>query len=240
MISAWVFEYPSKFYAFCESFAISLDKSACQNIICLMTIGMIGLIRFLLFYLQGLHFHIWKRNCWSGIRLIFYLPKEDSLVTMPVLYLTLLTLQVVTQVKAAHGYQPERYRVFIYGSPDHKRVRPLGIYDPLSIINSLIDTLQQLWHKRYYIRFLSFDRFAFRGLCGRLSGRRRKTGQDELLGAVIGLFIRYRSRWTLRLQPTCGGYCQDAGDVRTVVNRQMSDGYCSDTTCCPYSQRDLS
>jgi len=84
-------------------------------------------------------------------------------IGLPELYLMILTdfLLNISQTNT-HGFLPSDYRQYIYIS--EKPVTPLGILDPLSIIDSLISNLGLLWENRENIFWNDIVEFKIRGL----------------------------------------------------------------------------
>jgi hypothetical protein len=115
------------------------------------------------------------------------LPLNEETVSMPVLFLTLLThfIKMASKESDVAGYHPAKYRLFLFSENDQQCNRPLGLHDPLDIIRNLLSTLEVLWSHRDAIRFHEFGRFDFQGL-GMLRGTRRGTRRTETILAYCG------------------------------------------------------
>ena len=84
---------------------------------------------------------LWERN------FLDQLPKgEEHRLSLPFLFLTILThfLGMADSSETVSDFNPDKYRKFIFYKQE-ERNNPLGIYDPLKTIDSLIKALGILW-----------------------------------------------------------------------------------------------
>ena len=85
--------------------------------------------------------NLWERN------FLDQLPKrEEHRLSLPFLFLTILThfLGMADSSETVSDFKPDKYRKFLFYKKE-ERNNPLGIYDPLKTIDSLIKALGILW-----------------------------------------------------------------------------------------------
>lgn len=89
--------------------------------------------------------------------------QKTGRISLPDLYLSILTDCLKKIYKpTANYFHPRDYRKYLFSLNDGDS--PLGIRDPLSIINTLISNLEILWNYRSYISWKEIDSFKIRGL----------------------------------------------------------------------------
>ena len=127
----------------------------------------------------------WQRDFYNHIKL-----NDTKIVTMPILFLTLLThfLEALTRTSLGEEYSPSFYRQLIYSSNDDHHQMPLGIYDPLKTIDDFIKTLSTLWRHRKTAKLDEFELFKFNGV-GLLQGKRFNHNRYETILAYCGGFV---------------------------------------------------
>ncbi|GEM_PF-2245749 len=145
---------------------------------------------------QGLE--IWQIDFYSRLQHLLV----ESAPELPIIFFLVLTDFLSRLKQDKSNYSPEGYRSLLYIGTDKKRSFPLGVVDPLGLVNVLISSLCTIWKHRVEINLGSLTNFRFGGL-GLLQGRSR--GQ---------------SLWT-PLIAYCGGidYQKDSeGNVRLDLN----------------------
>ncbi len=187
VIPPWVFEYPEKFYEeqrkvrnklkeFCNSQDMEypdlkeleeLDKNPIPA-----------------FLVCGIPLPSQWKNALSEeqqkfVDKLLHKKKEFNRISLPILFLSLLTHFIEMVSSDCKDYDPNLYRQLIF--TDNKKM-PAGFYDPLEIISSFIETTSVLW-KKDSIRFHEFESFRFLGL-GLLTGKRK--GEDKTILAYCG------------------------------------------------------
>ena len=130
---------------------------------------------------------LWEQNFLDHLR---NQVKKDGL-SLPFLFLTILThfLGMADSSEIVSDFKPDKYRKFLfYKKEEHNN--PLGIYDPLKTIDSLIEALGILWtaEKSLIRKFCKFRLESFNILRG-------KSNSNESLWTTL---IAY-----------CGGRLQD-------------------------------
>jgi cold shock CspA family protein len=147
-------------------------------------------------------------------KLLLELPVKP--ITLPFLFLSLLQHFLSMLRDEQNGYEPVLYSSMLFASLDPRKRRPLGIYDPLAIINSFISTLQILWANRNTAEISGFTRFKFNGH-GLLLGKR--SPQDKC--------------WTTLLA-YCGGRIEHKGKCGyepLVIGRESNCHNCGKLIC---------
>jgi hypothetical protein len=193
VIPPWAFEYPAEFYKGRNQCRYQLRSEAPYVIPHLTAIARYGIDFMPSFLSAGVPFPAVCSNDlidWERGFLRLLLPSEDGLVTMPTLFLTLLThfLEAVACGSSTDTYSPRLYRRFLYPRVSGSDILPLGIFDPLRIISTFIDTLDRLWSHRHSINFSEFVSFRFEGL-GLLTGKRSGQVIEETLMAYCGGYV---------------------------------------------------
>jgi cold shock CspA family protein len=122
----------------------------------------------------------WQREFYDRVQ------HHPEPVSLPRLYLHLLLhFLEVSQTPGRHSdYSPEGYRDLLYQNAASGKA-PVGVVDPLSVICTLLDALNTLWHNRDVIRLHDFQSFCFRGE-GILSGRKKGTTAEVRILAYCG------------------------------------------------------
>lgn len=139
-------------------------------------------------------------------------------IGLPELYLMILTDFLLHINKTNnHGFYPSDYRQYIYIS--EKPDTPLGILDPLSIIDSLISNLCLLWENRENIIWNDIVEFKIRGL-----------------GIVQALT---KENQTITLIAYCGGHIAqkgNCGNFPLILGKHETCRYCGKLVCneCDY------
>lgn len=246
VIPPWAFEYPAEFYHSRNASRRRLQEHDTSRTASFKELQNGGHNPLPAFLLAGLPLpSSWEADMspWESTLYRLLLSEKETAVTMPTLFLTLLThfLVMTSQVSEQPDFDPSRYRSFVYASGDVQRKRPLGVFDPLGIVDDLVTTLQTLWAGRQTIQFDDFESFDFRGL-GLLRGTRRSTGKAVTILAYCGGYVQAMETCGYNVQPMgrCGysplivgkdGTCPQPGCGRLVCEKC---GYCRDK--CPLSQ----
>ena len=164
--------------------------------------------------------------CYSGSR-----------VVLPILYLTILKHFLKMAVcKDTADYQPFGYRSLVYltrligrvdGEPSYKF--PLGIFDPLSLIDDFISTLSRLWDRRKEVHLDQFSYFRFNGL-GLLEGKR--AGENHWVTIIAYCGGKIKQMGKCGFSPLIIGVdnvepCKGCGKLICP-----KCGYCSDPSKC--------
>jgi cold shock CspA family protein len=238
VVPPWGFEYPSEFYRSRNTIRRELQQLAYSGTASLSELRELGCNPLPAFLLAGITLpSSWENDLlrWESAFYRMLLPGEDKTITMPFLFLGLLShfLKMASQCPAAQDYEPSRYRSFLYAPGDSRYKRPLGIFDPLDIISALISTLQILWGNRRSIRFQDFECFSFKGL-GLLRGTRRCSGDKVTILAYCGGSVQEMgpcgySPLVIGRHPTC-----ENTRCRRLVCPDC--GYCDAPERCPLSQ----
>ncbi|MBD2438378.1 hypothetical protein [Nostoc sp. FACHB-110] len=118
----------------------------------------------------------------SFINLLTEIPVDY--LSLPYLFLALLKHFLSMLAYKSNDFTPEVYKKILY---------PLKIYDPLHIIDSLIDTLDILWKHRNKARLSEFKIFKFNGR-GLLQAKRSES--ERLLTTILAY---------------CGGWVEGKG-----------------------------
>ncbi|HAJ64799.1 MAG TPA: hypothetical protein DCP31_40800, partial [Cyanobacteria bacterium UBA8543] len=112
-------------------------------------------------------------------------------IKLPYLFLTLLS-HFLDMLPFNHGsFHPEKYRKLLYC--DELKYHPLGIYDPLKIIDELCETLSVLWNNRHQSQISEFKIFKFNGR-GLLQGKRDSSEQLTTIIAYCGGFVEKKGK----------------------------------------------
>lgn len=192
MLPPWVFNYPARFY---EQEEIRTYRTAIARVLehdppAWPALKRLSLNPLPLYLQQGSLPEVWRAelNGWEtqlAERII-----AQARTSLPDLFLTLLTdfLEAIQEERA--GFDPSRYRQFIYPRTALRDEMawhhlPLGIFDPLESIKSLIQTLELLWQNRALSRLSEFTRFQFIG-AGLLRGMREDDTTRTTLLAYCG------------------------------------------------------
>jgi len=196
-IPSWMFEFPEKFYEARNQCRLQLQAVSIKQI---PTIAECRVNPIPAYLSSGITLpDIWKTDLrdwqidfYSRIR-----PRDNAVITMPVLFLALLThfLEAVTQVGKWKDYNPGQYRELLYSDVSTKEnwQMPLGIFDPLGTIESFIETLSILWNNKEHTNLKEFELFKFNGV-GLLEGKRLGKQKYETILAYCGGFIEGKGK----------------------------------------------
>ena len=199
-IPRWLFEFPEKFYATRNQQRSILQQVAIEQMPTIALCEKNGVNPIPAYLASGINLpdawktdlRDWQMDFYSRIR-----PHDNSVVTMPVLFLALLVhfLEAVTRDKKWHEYEPELYRQLLYTnlSTDEIGQMPLGIFDPLGTIDSFIETLSILWSNKEHTNLKEFELFKFNG-GGLLEGKRLNKQKYETILAYCGGFIEGKGK----------------------------------------------
>jgi len=199
-IPRWLFEFPGEFYATRNQQRSILQQVAIEQIPTIELCDKNGYNPIPAYLASGIHLpDIWKADLrdwqidfYSRIR-----PRDNAVVTMPVLFLSLLVhfLEAVAHDNKWEEYKPENYRQLLYADlPTDENVQmPLGIFDPLGTIESFIETLSILWNNKEHTNLREFELFKFNGV-GLLEGKRRSNQKYETILAYCGGFIEGKGK----------------------------------------------
>ena len=108
-------------------------------------------------------------------------------ITLPFLFLAILSHFVQMLQNEEQEYSPKKYLDLLYCKTDAKNDnrRPLGICDPLEIIQELCETLTLLWNRRGTLHLSDFNRFKFDGK-GLLRGQKQNSSRLTTILAYCG------------------------------------------------------
>lgn len=107
---------------------------------------------------------------------------------LPSIFLVLLTDFLEQLEKSPEGYSPGWYKHFLFGSKHDEKVggdQPLGLTDPMRLIDCLCSALETLWGYRDALDLRRFKSFRFSGL-GVLQGRKGVFSEWETVLAYCG------------------------------------------------------
>jgi hypothetical protein len=196
-VPRWLFEFPDKFYSnrnMCRSILRNF-VSEHQNIE-FLNMGYEKVNPIPAYLSSGielpkeaiLNLFDWQLKFYNRI-----IPKNNKSITMPVLFLALLThfLEIITQEDKYEDYHPDLYTVLLYNHHDYSL--PLGIFDPLETIHDFIETLTILWSHKEKADLKCFGQFKFNGV-GLLQGKRIDNTSYETILAYCGGFIEGRGK----------------------------------------------
>jgi|GEM_PF-2252453 len=170
-------------------------------------------------------------DCWMNSldrweqSFIRQLTGADSRVTLPFLFLAIFSHFIEMLQNEEEAYSPKKYLDLLYCKSDVAvgHFRPLGIYDPLEIIQELCETLTLLWNRRRTERLTEFNRFKFDGK-GLLRGQRESSSRLTTILAYCGGWVTSSGK--------CGFAPLVLGEDETCQSCQRlicpSCGYCSE------------
>jgi hypothetical protein len=129
---------------------------------------------------------VWKNEL-QDWQIAFY--QRLRFVDMPILFLSLLThfLEMIREKELWDKYHPNGYFELLYTCKSCDD-NPLGLFDPLKVIKSFIQTLSILWNRRNDTNLNEFEHFKFNGY-GLLEGKRIYGDKYETILAYCGGFI---------------------------------------------------
>lgn len=194
-IPRWMFEFPVKFYEKRNIQRSILKQVALETIPTIALCEKNGFNPIPAYLSSGINvpdvwipeLRDWQIDFYNRIR-----PRDDKVVSMPVLFLALLIhfLEALTQGNRVKEYEPIKYRQLFYADLPLSEIpqAPLGIFDPLGTIDSLIETLSILWNDKEHINLREFELFKFNGV-GLLEGKRVHKQNYETILAYCGGFI---------------------------------------------------
>lgn len=157
----------------------------------------------------------WSRclNAWQRSFIEKFLEIKDERITLPHLFLTLLSHFIDMLSSSSEEYHPSKYLELLYQNKEQKH--PLWIYDPLTVIFEFCQTLCTLWDNRFVMRLSEFKYFKFDGR-GILKGKR---SDDEGRETTV---LAYCGGW----KP--GGKC---GFTPLVLNKHQTCQICQWLKC---------
>ena len=199
-IPRWLFEFPEIFYATRNQQLSILQRVAIEQVPTIANCEKAGVNPIPAYLASGINLpEAWKTDL-KDWQIYFYStirPRDNSVVTMPVLFLALLVhfLEAVTQDNKWNEYEPENYRQLLYAElPANENLQmPLGIFDPLGTIESFIETLSILWSNKEHTNLREFELFKFNGV-GLLEGKRLSKQKYETILAYCGGFIEGKGK----------------------------------------------
>ena len=199
-IPRWLFEFPEIFYATRNQQRSILQRVAIEQVPTIANCEKAGVNPIPAYLASGINLpEAWKTDL-KDWQIYFYSrirPRDNSVVTMPVLFLALLVhfLEAVTQDNNWNEYEPENYRQLLYAElPANENLQmPLGIFDPLGTIESFIETLSILWSNKEHTNLREFELFKFNGV-GLLEGKRLNKQKYETILAYCGGFIEGKGK----------------------------------------------
>ena len=157
--------------------------------------------------------------------------------SLPYLFLTLLTDFLVALAEQRTDYRPMQYERLLFqhseAKPERRIQLPLGIFDPLLSIKSMVSTLESLWNEKDREQLRGFTRFEFTA-AGLLRGSRPGSSRRISLLAWCGNCGDDLAIGTHEVcsHETCGylicpkcNHCKDAcprGEVRSTAPSQIA------------------
>jgi hypothetical protein len=168
-IAPWLFDYPEPFYRKRNTWRSEIAQFKDEDIAVVKSLFNLDFSDAFIMAGKKLPaditeiFDSWTRDFYE--RLI----SEDIFsLTLPKLFLLVLT-EFLEQAKKNQNkeYNPINYKNVLYSS---ENIHPLGIYDPLDIINKLVDSLNILWANNKKLDYSLFTGFKLTGK-GLLQGR---------------------------------------------------------------------
>ncbi|MBK9784826.1 MAG: hypothetical protein IPP59_11970 [Betaproteobacteria bacterium] len=108
--------------------------------------------------------------------------------SLPAIFLIVLTDFLEYLQLLPEGYSPRVYKSFLYGSryvPNERANSPLGLIDPVGLVDGLCSSLEILWQHRQRLNLARFKNFRFSGL-GLLQGREGISSPWETILAYCG------------------------------------------------------
>lgn len=226
VIPPWAFELPCAFYSRRNASRERLRAHSYDGTPALAEFQAAGVNAIMAFLSAG----VGLPTSWAGNLVAweqeFYnrlLPKSEESVSMPTLFLTLLThfLEMAVREPFA-GCEPSAYRRFLFSGNESGNLLPLGIYDPLGLIDEFVSTLETLWAHRSTIRFDEYESFRFSGL-GLLGGIRRGTKRGESILAYCGGYLPERGK--CGFSPLIIGVHRTCPSCRKLICSKC--GYCA-------------
>ena len=181
----WLFDYPSEFYRARDRNRASLRGTTFASLP--RNLEMLPYNPIPAFLSSGLplpeiwknHLHKWQLEFYDEI-----LKYSQRGITLPIVFLSILTHFLKMIESNPSDYFPKRYADLLFY--DRKNyLLPLGIYDPLGVVNDLCLTLQEVWSHREYVRLQEFRHFRFDGR-GLLQGKRQRDSEFETIIAYCG------------------------------------------------------
>jgi len=192
VIPAWAFDYPPHFYTRRNESRERLRRMAKDPIPTLSEFATVGINPLPAFLASGIPLpENWQGEITRGQRYFYNLwcSRGENGISLPFLFLGLLThfVEMLKHKDRWDAFEPNQYQRLLYAenSNSGKNLQPLGIVDPLGIIDDFIDTLSILWKNKGYFNLHEYEAFRFNGL-GLLRGRRRNQKRFETILAYCG------------------------------------------------------
>jgi len=233
-IPPWVFDYPDKYYQRQDAARQQLLKLEPLDIPSYQDIERRGRNPLPIYVIAGDRFSSSWDVVVNGWEMDFIRRLHSSAsverVSLSVLYLTILShfLTMAIMKEPPDDYNPIKYRKLLYTTylkeeEDAEEIcNPLGINDPINIIDQLITTLSTVWEHRFEIGLSEYEVFRFSGL-GLLRGKRRLVDIYESIIAYCGGEVKGKGK--------CGFSPLIRGKHKTcqVCGKLICDkcGYCS-------------
>jgi hypothetical protein len=199
-VPRWMFEYPDKFYESRNQCRLQFQEVSKEYMPSMQQCQQIGVNPIPAYLSNGINLPDAWKTVLSDWQIDFYSrirPHSNTVITMPVLFLALLThfLEALTKKEPWKEYNPLQYRQLLYAdlSKSHDPQLPLGIYDPLGTIVGFIETLSTLWYYKDHTNLKDFELFKFNGV-GLLEGKKLNQQKYETILAYCGGFIEGKGR----------------------------------------------
>lgn len=140
----------------------------------------------------------------------------SQMLTLPVLFLSILShfVEMAVGILPCDDYSPADYADLLYTRKGLPKF-PIGIYDPLNIIEELCMTLNDLWENRSSIALTEFGSYKF-----------------HALGILQGL-SKADQRW-ITIVAYCGGRVKEKGKCGKsplILGREQACGKCGKLIC---------
>lgn len=230
----WIFNYPPNIYQKRNDAIAQINKPGaidyvlCQrkdaNILPICIVVNINLEN----YLTHEALKAWQWNLYGKLRNVMSIYG----LSLPFLYLTFLRhfTEMLSHHTVQHDdYRPNQYRQFVFMN-NERYDKPLGIYDPLYTISSLINVLDKLWFADHGM-IKDYKYFKLRGF-HIFQGKKSIDDRWETLIAYCGGWIPEKGK--------CGRYPLVFGDSnRCAICKKLicpTCGFCSEE--CPNTSKD--
>ena len=183
-IPPWLFDYPERFYtrqihANSSFKRVEIEESEVPD---LVDLHFFDDINCLAIYLgSGRDFpekwirHPWQKSFIKKFKLI-----NADRITLPHLFMLILGHFLDMLSVDSENYHPQKYLDLLFQPKSGSN--PLGIYDPLNVIQALCETLSTLWDNRLRIHLTEFSYFQFDGR-GILKGK--KSSADNYSTTIL-------------------------------------------------------
>jgi len=187
LIPSWCFDFPEKYYMNRNTSCELFRNIRIQNLPLLNECSEINPLP--IYFFCGIELpEIWSRDL-KDWQVDFY-RRLKTPTTLPILFLAILVhfFEQAIDKSTWNDFNPLDYHRLLYCDSSERKY-PLGILDPLNIIDDFIETISILWRFREKIHLDEFELFKFNGI-GLLEGKRYQENRYETILAYCGGFIK--------------------------------------------------